>query len=448
MSQSTSFWEGEHPSETTLRQFLNGNLTSEATLAVEGHIAVCEQCRSRLDHIINDGNVADTFLVELTQAFAGEGLAPPVPRLALTEQRYSDFETIAAYVDGTLSPENVKELEALMRQSPQLAQQVAELRAFKEDLHLQTSPDLARTPNVIERETRAPIGVKRQSAASPTKTRKTWRRWLVPSLGLATATALLLFLALNPLQQKPQNKQGQSTPAPMTSTEAPPPNEETKNVTRGGGSEDDTPPKQYSAQTRLLALANPQRESQALLHLVNIHLYKVSGRYNSNGTRPSSPPSNLRTPLALSQRWDVNVGDDIQFHFENQAEQILYLALFWLAQDGSITPVTPPRPHDSVVIKLQPQRTSGSQVSTLDYEIQPLTGLEKIKIFVSTRPINLGYLNFDDARESTSEAAKPLSSLDVMIGEALGKRPLPKSSIQMDSKSWTTTTHEIHISKK
>ncbi|RYF45474.1 MAG: hypothetical protein EOO38_15965, partial [Cytophagaceae bacterium] len=387
-------------------------MSDSTVFEVEEHLAFCSQCRSHLDQLAEEGAPADTPLLSLTQAFIISGFESPDPELAPRKQSYPDFETIAAYVDGTLPQERTTEFEALMRQLPRLAQEVAELRAPSEELP--PTPTASRASTVAnEIFGKVHPMVVKPVVELPIDSKTWWKRWSWPvqSFGLATATALFIVLfAVKPWQQNLPNQQAQPTPGVVAIVEAPPLN----GGTQRGGNEDFTP-----TQKRLLALSNARSDSQELLSLVKIVPYKVQGSFDNKRVWHSSSAPDARQPLVSSQRLEFKVGEGVQFRFENQAKQTLYLALLWMGKDGSITPVTLLTP-DSPVTKLTPRGTLDARLSTRTYGIGPTVGMEKIKLFVSTRPINPNHLKFDGTRKNLTKPTGTLSPLDVAITQALG----------------------------
>ncbi|BCM88355.1 hypothetical protein IAD21_00186 [Abditibacteriota bacterium] len=422
----------DHLSETILRQFLEGNLSSGLNIPVERHLASCSQCRSHLNQIVEEGDAADTSLVSLTQAFIRNGVTSPVPELSPKPQQYPDFETIAAYVDDTLTQEQTKGFEALMRQIPRLAQEVAQLRALKNDLQSSPAPNRVSIVANVASNTVPPTVVQQRNASSPfAKRGQAWWRWPVRPLGLATAASLIvLLIAAKPWQHIPSStaplpRGTHGTPSQLTPTSLP----LSDNGDTRGGNDD--------VQTRLLALTNPQSDSHALFHLVKIQPYKAKGHI-AKGRWLLLGGFNPPQPLVRSQPLEFQRTDGVMFHLENQSKQTLYLVLLWL-QGKHIDPLTHGK---SPVIRLTPKGTPNSQVDTPYFgNIQDA----KIKSFVSTRPVNPAYLNFDGTEKNGLPSTGTESPLDAAIRQTVDGLAPSKPATSMDYKTWATMTSEIHV---
>jgi hypothetical protein len=204
--------------------------------------------------------------------------------------------------------------------------------------------------------------------------------------------------------------------------------------------------KDLSIQSRVLALSNPVGEGQALLRLVKIQPSKVEGKLQGDNwySKPSSKPK----PLNASKPLEFKVGEGVQFGFENRSNQTLYLVLLWLAQDGSIAPMNGMTSGASSIITLAPKGKIGSQFSTAKYGINPPAGIETLKLFVSTRPIDSAYLGFGGTERSAVQPPETLSPLDVLLSQAFGTRAEPSPLGPIDFKTWASTTREIRIREK
>lgn len=199
MFQATDLWEGEHLTEDALLRFQQGDLPADALLQADAHLFACATCKARLSAIAQSG-LSDAARVALTQAFAAEGVESPVQRIAPSLVGFPEFETIAAYVDGTLSAADARAFESAMTRFPTLSQEVGELRELRAQLKAPAQAETISVPPMIVRK---PV-----EAQKPKKS--WWVQWMRPlRLGAALAMVGPIGVIFSSMWSQTQHQQQQ-----------------------------------------------------------------------------------------------------------------------------------------------------------------------------------------------------------------------------------------------
>lgn len=185
-----------HLSEQNIERFRRGELSAGELAALDEHLAACSECGRRI---------------------AGEGASPPdAARAALRAAAQDDFthlqyEEIESLINGTLDDAEREVAESHLAVCLACADDVADLRAFREELEVE-KPSHAAEPSPVTRPVRIGLGERLRAAfRSPSL-------GFSPSYALAAVVLLLvfagvLFFALRQPEQVPREVANQNAPA-------------------------------------------------------------------------------------------------------------------------------------------------------------------------------------------------------------------------------------------
>ena len=102
-----------HLDEKQLAQYRDQNLDAAELLAIDDHLSGCEQCRARLEAGMN---------------------AAAWSNLGRSDDRHFTYEQIVAYIDGTASLEQRRDMEEHLRRCPRCAADCDDLRTFSDEM--------------------------------------------------------------------------------------------------------------------------------------------------------------------------------------------------------------------------------------------------------------------------------------------------------------------------
>ncbi|RYX80379.1 caspase family protein [bacterium] len=199
----------------------------------------------------------------------------------------------------------------------------------------------------------------------------------------------------------------------------------------------------YAAQCNVKTLTNHIRGKVTAKEAVTITTVRANGSFDEKGGW--NLDTNNPTPVNLN-RDQLRTGQGIRFNFQNQTSKSLYISVLWLSDDGSISAIEDTRYRKQFVLapRSRPGDSSSEDRASSQYcSIEGKTGTDTIKVFISTKPINVWYLERDSITTRNSNA--PTSPFDMIAGQALGTRAPQPNTDKPEFQSWDTQTMTITI---